>query len=353
MSIFFRTFSKILGFLTSVSVFIIILFFIINFIKSTNKISDFIYFEGDPKSSNKIALLNLNGPIISEPTNLFNFEILKQMNIIYPSLVKNYLDNLIEEEIVGLIVSINSAGGSVSASNRVYKLFNNFTTSNNIKLYFHSSEMLASGAYWVALSANKIFANYGSLIGSIGVKGPDWIYYNNPTALSSGLLGNSVESQNGIKMFSSTAGRSKDILNPFRAPNTKEKAHLKKMVNNIYDDFVNLVSMNRKIEAEIIVNDIGAMIYESKEAKSNYLINDIKDINEVIETIIYDLSLEDYQIIKNNTKNTISLNNLNISYKFNNEKFYQNYLDYFNNIVCYNIKYELSSFAINNFNTSC
>ena len=51
---------------------------------------------------------------------------------------------------------------------------------------------MASGAYWAALSGNKIFANYGSLIGSIGVKGPDWIYFDNPIVISNGLLGSSV-----------------------------------------------------------------------------------------------------------------------------------------------------------------
>ena len=51
---------------------------------------------------------------------------------------------------------------------------------------------MASGAYWAALSGNKIFANYGSLIGSIGVKGPDWIYFDEPILISNGLLGSSV-----------------------------------------------------------------------------------------------------------------------------------------------------------------
>ena len=67
--------------------------------------------------------------------------------------------------------------------------------------------MLTSGAYWVSLSGDKIFASYGAIIGSIGVKGPDWIYFNSPTSLSSGILGTSIESPNGIKMYSNIAGK--------------------------------------------------------------------------------------------------------------------------------------------------
>ena len=39
--------------------------------------------------------------------------------------------------------------------------------------------MLASGGYWSSLAGEKIYANYGAIIGSIGVKGPDWIFLIN------------------------------------------------------------------------------------------------------------------------------------------------------------------------------
>ena len=52
----------------------------------------------------------------------------------------------------------------------------NLRKKSNAKIYFHSSEMLASGGYWSSLAGEKIYANYGAIIGSIGVKGPDWIF---------------------------------------------------------------------------------------------------------------------------------------------------------------------------------
>ena len=302
MRVFFNTFSRVFGFLIAIVVFIILINVILILFDKSSPSSFFRYQEGDKKSINNIAILSLNGPIISEPSNFYNFNNLGASNVIYPSLIIDYLEDLKKSNILGLIVSIDSPGGSVSASHTVYRLFKNFQIDNNIPIYFHSSDMLASGAYWVALAGSKIFTNYGAIIGSIGVKGPDWIFYNSPISLSSGLLGNSVESKNEIKLFTNTAGKSKDILNPFRIPNIKEKKQLNKIVNNVYADFVNLVSSNRKIENEIIINEIGAMIYDAKQAKELHLIDNIKNLNEIKLLMINDLNLKKWKIIKNDTK---------------------------------------------------
>ena len=145
---------------------------------------------------------------------------------------------------------------------------------------------MASGAYWAALSGNRIFANYGSLIGSIGVKGPDWIYFDEPIVISNGLLGSSVATKNGIKKFSNIAGNSKDIYDPFRPPTKNEKIDLHNAVQNIYNDFVREVSSSRKIERHTILNDIGAMIYDTKSAKEKFLIDDTATLERVI-TVSY------------------------------------------------------------------
>ena len=130
--------------------------------------------------------------------------------------------------------------------------------------------------------------------------------HNTPTSLSTGLLGNTVESSNGIELFSNTAGISKDILNPFRQPSKRETSQLQNMVNSIYNDFVNLVSSNRKIEKNIILNEIGAMIYNSKEAKKHYLIDDQISMNETIAVMAKELKIVNKKIITNSKKNLIN-----------------------------------------------
>jgi len=353
MTHFFNAFTKILGFLTAILTFIIIIGLIINLINRSSNNSSFTYLKGDKASTNKIAILNINGPIISEPTNFYNFAGIGNFDAIYPSLIENYLIDLQNEKVLGLIVSINSPGGSVSASHNIYNLFNQFKIQNDIPLYFYSTDMLTSGAYWISLSANKIFSNYGALIGSIGVKGPDWIYYNSPTSLSTGLLGHTVESSNGIELFSNTAGISKDILNPFRQPSIKETSQLQNMVNNIYNDFVNLVSSNRKIEKNIVINEIGAMIYNSKEAKKHYLIDDQMSINETIAVMTKELKLVNKKIISNNKKNIINFQKLNFFTKMINTQEYTFNESLIYNKFCNNIKNEFSVASFNFYLSVC
>ena len=81
---------------------------------------------------------------------------------------------------------------------------------NQTKIFLHSNELLASGGYWAALASDKIYASYGAMIGSIGVRGPDWIYYDNPVSISTGILGQTVETKKGIKKF---IIKSKDAIN--------------------------------------------------------------------------------------------------------------------------------------------
>ena len=344
MTLFFRTFIRVLGFLSAFMVFILLVSFLIIFFSDNKKNNNFSYSTGDQGSLNKIAILNLNGPILNDPIGDVNFLLISNFDIIFIKQVKKLLEELETQNIKGLVISINSPGGTVSASKKLYDLFINFKIKNSVKIYFHTNELIASGAYWAALSGDKIYADYGSLIGSIGVKGPDWIYYDNPIAISSGLIGNSIETKNGIKTFSNIAGNSKDLFNPFRPPTTKEIADLQNSVQNIYEDFVIYVSKSRKLEKNFITNDLGAMIYDSKTAKQKFLIDDVLPLNKVVNLITENLELKDFQIIENYNNEISFLENLIYKNFFNNQIYENNNLK--EQSVCKIIKYQLSSIVI-------
>ena len=301
MGLFFNTFIRIFAFLSSITIFIIILVFLIDFLSNDEDTKTFRYSSGESTSSNKIAIIKLDGPILNDLT-ISNIGFFDNLSIIYVNQLKKTFANLEKEKVKGIIISINSPGGSVSASFNLYKLIYEFKKKNNLTIFFHTNELIASGAYWAALSGDKIYADYGSLIGSIGVKGPDWIYFDEPIAISNnfGFFGNTVETRKGIKKFSSLAGNSKDLLDPFRPPSEKEIIQLQTIVNNIYIDFVNTVSKNRKLEKNFIIKDIGAMIYDTKEAQKNFLIDGVESFDQTKSMMIKYLNLKDYQIIKQN-----------------------------------------------------
>ena len=314
MAIFWNILIKTFSIFVSVTIIatLIILFFNLF---DNHETSKFSLISGDKNSSNIIAVIDLNGLIIES-----NDELSKLTNsyIISPLKIKSYLNDLKKSEPKVIIFDINSPGGTVSASNILYKTIKNFKKNNtNTDVIFHSSELLASGAYWVSTSGDYIYANYGSIIGSIGVKGPDWFFYDKPKSISTGIFGERIETENGIKVFSSRAGKSKDIFNPFRKPNIKEQDHLQKMVDEIYYDFVRVVSKERKIENSYIINDIGALIYTSKKAVTLNLIDGETSLDDLIKKIIKEKNLDNYKVIRKPLKKSLLLKQILNNYLYN------------------------------------
>ena len=352
MKVFITTFTRVFSFLIAIFVFIIFLILLVTFTTKQNN-SYFTYLSGDKKSNQKIAIMKITGPIISEPLDFYNFEILQSINAIYPSLMEKYLSEIEQKKIKGLIISIDSPGGSVSATKNIYEIIMQFKKKNDIPIYFHTNEILASGAYWLSLTGDKIYASYGSIIGSIGVKGPDWLFYNSPTSISNGIIGKSIESPYGIKKFSNTAGISKDIFNPFRSPTNKEYLQLQEMVDDIYNDFLTLASSSRKIEKEILQKEIGAMIFNAKQAKDNFLIDDQKNINEVIKELIEELEFDKDKIIINSNDKKYSFLNLNFLKILLLKKISNNYEVLINSRFCNNLLNGFSTVAISNYNKKC
>ena len=308
--VFFSIFLRTLGFLSALLVFFIIINLLIYFTSNLQE-KQFVMVDGDQNSKNIIAKLNLSGPIINSSINSLenNF-----YDYIDPINVKMQLEELKNLNIKILIININSPGGSVSATAELENIFNLFKLNTNVKLYFYTKDILASGGYWIATSADQIFASYGSIIGSIGVSGPSWFYYNTPISISSGIFGQSIETKEEIEFFNQNAGQSKDLFNPFRRPDKKEIIHLQDIVDNVYNDFVSKVSKSRKIDISFVKENIGALIYSSNKAKENFLIDGVLDYEKLIDLITKDNDLDNYKIYENKKNFTLIenlLSNLN------------------------------------------
>ena len=308
--VFFNVFLKTLGFLSGVLFFLIVINILLHFSNDLQK-KHFVMTDGTESSNNIIAKINLNGPIFNENSSLFGNNLYDYIN---PIQVKSYLEELKQLKVNNLIININTPGGTVSATAELEQIIYKFKEETNTKVYFFTKDILASGGYWVATSGDKIFASYGSIIGSIGVSGPSWFYYDTPLSLSSGVFGQSIETKDGIEVFNQNAGEGKDLFNPFRRPKTDEIKHLQNIVDDIYNDFTAKVSKSRKIEIFNLKNDIGALIYNSNQAKNNFLIDDILNYETLLEIIIKENEFEDYKIYENKVFDSF-LGNLLAKYK--------------------------------------
>ncbi|MDC0233300.1 S49 family peptidase [Pelagibacteraceae bacterium] len=334
MNIFFNAFFRTLGFFFAILLFFLIIIGISAYTNSQGKVG-FNLIKGNEKSNNAIFILEINGPIIESGSS---FNDLVGFNFISPIRIKKQLEEILIINPKILIVSINSPGGTVSASNELYNSFLDFKKKTNASIIFHTSEILASGGYWSSLAGEKIYASYGSIIGSIGVKGPDWFYFNKPKLISSGFLGQTIEVENEIEVYSTNAGKSKDLFNLFRKPTNEELNHLNKMVEKINTDFINLVSKHRKLEKKIIKDEIGGLIFNSFQAKNNFLIDDEISLDELLNLIIKENKFKDFKVYTSHKQKGLLLDKL-ISINFMKKKEIEtNYIN-----ICNRIKMNIVS----------
>ncbi|MFN0065421.1 MAG: S49 family peptidase, partial [Chlamydiales bacterium] len=205
-------------------------------------------------------------------------------------------DSLKNGRVKGILLVINSPGGSANESNIIYRLLKQYKERYDVPIYSYVNGFCASGGYYIACATDKILANEVSLIGSVGVLG--WPPYMN--------VSDALE-KIGVNSKTVFAGKGKDEMNPFRAWKPDEGLSRQQIVDFYYSTFVNIVTENRpNLPEEKLINDYGAEIYPAYLAKeygyideSNLLLSDALGLLATASGINED---EKYQVITFKTK---------------------------------------------------
>ncbi len=133
----------------------------------------------------------------------------------------------------GVILRMNTPGGSPVQSgyinDEIYRLKKKYP---DIKVYAVISDVCASGGYYIAVAADEIYADKGSMVGSIGV-------------LMNGFGFENAINKVGITRRLYTAGDHKGFLDPFSPPKEEDIEHAKSMLKNIHQQFINVVKKGR------------------------------------------------------------------------------------------------------------
>ena len=218
--------------------------------------------------------------------------------------IKQQLYDAVDDPAIqGVILEIDSPGGTIYGAHAIADGVKYYREQTKKPVFAHVEGSGASGAYWAAVSTDKIYADYGSDTGSIGVIMGPFEYYDKVTEINGGLLGGGVVTQNGIESVTLTAGKSKDIGNPYRKLTDAEIASLQQTVNNEYDGFVQYVSQRRNIPDATIRDQIGAMVYDSKTAKELKLVDEVGSRQDAYDALAKAAKVEkgDYTIIRQYT----------------------------------------------------
>jgi protease-4 len=133
----------------------------------------------------------------------------------------------------GIILRVNSPGGSPVASGRIYDEIQALRKHYPKKpIYTVVDDLCASGCYYVAAATDKVFVNRASMVGSIGV-------------LMNGFGFTGSMEKLGIERRLITAGKNKGFLDPFSPLNQEEKAFTQTLLEDIHQQFIHAVKVGR------------------------------------------------------------------------------------------------------------
>ncbi len=164
-----------------------------------------------------------------------------------------------ESKIKGVLLVVDSPGGAVAPSVEMSMAIKRLKT-KNIPVIAYASGTMASGSYYASIWANKIIANPGSMIGSIGV------IFQSPDI--SGLM-NKV----GVKMQTVKMGEYKEAGTLYRPWTKEERAELNELLKSTYTMFVKDVATARKIDVNLTNRFADAKVFTAEQAKAVGLID--------------------------------------------------------------------------------
>lgn len=242
------------------------------------------------KEKKTIAFLVLDGAINEGYSEASPFG----ESIIGTYTVLSQLDDILEDKnIKALVVRINSPGGSYTASNEIWYAIKKLKNVKKIPVIVSMSNYAASGGYFIALSGDYIFAENSTITGSIGVLGGKMIF--------SGMW-----RKLGINWESINIGKNSGALSLNRKFSQSERVAFNKSLDNVYNDFVEKVSTERKIEMNKMNSLARGRVWTGIEAKENGLVDEIGGVTEALLKAMEMVdSNEKYNIVYYPKKKTI------------------------------------------------
>ena len=173
-------------------------------------------------SQKTIVSIDLKGMIASGGRAPLNIE---NLNGLFAKLNKTKFD--------ALSIVVNSPGGSPVQSSLIAQKIREICLKKKIKCYCFVEDVAASGGYWLACTADEIYADVNSIVGSIGV-------------ISGGFGFTELIKKVGVERRIFTAGENKSFLDPFEKINKKDLEKLKNLQKQIHQNFIDWVSSRRK-----------------------------------------------------------------------------------------------------------
>jgi len=175
-----------------------------------------------------------------------------------------------DSSIKAIILHVNSPGGGVAASEEIYREVKRIREEKKKRIVVSIETVGASGAYYIASGSNKIYADQGSIVGSIGVIA-EWVNYEDLMKWAK------------LKSIVFKTGEFKDTGNPARELTPAEQAYLQGLIDNMFGQFIQAVADGRGMKFDDVKAIANGKVWTGKEALSMKLIDDTGDFEAVVK----------------------------------------------------------------------
>jgi len=173
-----------------------------------------------------------------------------------------------DDKVKSVVLRIDSPGGVVGPSQEIWSAVKSLKEKKPVIVSMGS--VAASGGYYIAVPANVIYANPGTITGSIGVL----MKFSN----LEGLMG-----KVGMKSFTLKTGKFKDVGSPSRSMSDEEKAMLQSVIESTHSQFVKAVAEGRKLP-EVTVREIAdGRIFSGEQAVAYKLIDRLGTMQDALD----------------------------------------------------------------------
>ncbi|PYX90858.1 MAG: signal peptide peptidase SppA [Acidobacteria bacterium] len=200
----------------------------------------------------KIAVVDLEGVILTPKP------VVDQL--------KKYGD---DDSIKAIILHVNSPGGGVAASEEIYRAVKRLRDDKKKYIVAAIESVGASGAYYVSSATKKIYADDGSIVGSIGVIS-EWVNYGDLMRWAK------------LKEVVMKAGEFKDTGNPTRDLTPAEREYLQSLIDNMHSQFIQAVADGRRLKVQDVRAIADGKVWTGQQALSMKLIDQVGDFQAAV-----------------------------------------------------------------------
>jgi protease-4 len=232
----------------------------------------------------KILLVDISA-VISEKEKSKGLGLVTEDSLV--ARIKEELQKAEKDEYVkGIVVKINSPGGTVTATDTIYHELMEFKRRTGTRIVACVTGLAVSGGYYVASAADEIIAHPTSVTGNIGVIA---LKFNVDQLLS----------KVGIQEETVKSADKKDIWSPFRPSTPEEKEIIQSVIDTFHDRFVGVVHAGRKalLSKEEVDKLADGRIFTAEQALTAKLVDKIGYLDDAVEAIKGSLNLTEAKVI--------------------------------------------------------